>query len=67
VWCRQKPYAGKPLLEVAFGVTIEGLRLKIPDHCPDMFRQLMGKCWETNPEGALYSPRAHANTRDALV
>lgn len=49
---RRQPYAGMPLLQVAFGVTIEGLRLTIPDSCPGVFRQLMEKCWETDPEGA---------------
>ncbi len=43
------------LLDVAFGVTIEGLRLKIPQNCPSEFTSLMSKCWLADPSGLCLS------------
>ena len=48
VWelvARAVPYVGQNSLMVARAVAYKSLRPVIPEHCPELFRQLMTACW----------------------
>lgn len=43
------PYKGIDTLAVAYGVAVNKLKLPIPSTCPQPWRELMQKCWESDP------------------
>ncbi|XP_076252748.1 mitogen-activated protein kinase kinase kinase 10-like isoform X1 [Rhynchophorus ferrugineus] len=43
------PYKGIDTLAVAYGVAVNKLTLPIPSTCPQPWRELMEKCWESDP------------------
>ncbi|CAG9762478.1 unnamed protein product [Ceutorhynchus assimilis] len=43
------PYKGIDTLAVAYGVACNKLTLPIPSTCPQPWRELMEKCWESDP------------------
>jgi sterile alpha motif and leucine zipper-containing kinase AZK len=43
------PFRGLEGISVAWLVVGRGVRLTIPESCPEPFSQLMKKCWETDP------------------
>ncbi|VDK71061.1 unnamed protein product [Litomosoides sigmodontis] len=45
----EEPYKGMTSMEVKRMISC-GERLKKPEGCPDLIYQLMGKCWEQNPD-----------------
>ncbi|XP_056631958.1 mitogen-activated protein kinase kinase kinase 11 isoform X2 [Diorhabda sublineata] len=45
----ETPYKGIDTLAVAYGVAVNKLTLPIPSTCPQPWRELMEKCWESDP------------------
>ncbi|VIO91502.1 Uncharacterized protein BM_BM7313 [Brugia malayi] len=45
----EEPYKGMTSIEVKRMISC-GERLKKPEGCPDVMFQIMGKCWEQNPD-----------------
>ncbi|CAG9860928.1 unnamed protein product [Phyllotreta striolata] len=45
----ETPYKGIDTLAVAYGVAVNKLTLPIPSTCPQPWRDLMEKCWESDP------------------
>ncbi|XP_018579524.1 mitogen-activated protein kinase kinase kinase 11 isoform X3 [Anoplophora glabripennis] len=45
----ETPYKGIDTLAVAYGVAVNKLTLPIPTTCPQPWRELMEKCWESDP------------------
>ncbi|KAL1510042.1 hypothetical protein ABEB36_004698 [Hypothenemus hampei] len=43
------PYKGIDTLAVAYGVACNKLTLPIPTTCPQPWKELMQKCWDSNP------------------
>lgn len=45
----ETPYKGIDTLAVAYGVAVNKLTLPIPSTCPQPWRELMEKCWDSDP------------------
>ena len=45
---REKPFDDLDNMAVAVGVCREGLRLSIPEYCPEEYATLMRSCWHEN-------------------
>jgi mitogen-activated protein kinase kinase kinase 9 len=45
----ETPYKGIDTLAVAYGVAVNKLTLPIPSTCPQPWRELMEKCWKSDP------------------
>nr|CAI5818223.1 unnamed protein product [Callosobruchus analis] len=45
----ETPYKGMDMMAVAYGVAIQKYTLPIPSTCPQPWRELMEKCWESDP------------------
>lgn len=50
IYTKDEPYEGRPGMDTAFAVAQNGLRPKVPRHCPKAYRELMVRSWAPNPK-----------------
>jgi serine/threonine protein kinase len=48
VYMRRQPYQGKPAMELALQIP-KGLRPDVPSRCPEVYADLMTRCWSSDP------------------
>lgn len=46
---RQAPYDGENIMEVALQIRDKGLHPTIPIGCPPLFKEIMERCWNLDP------------------